>query len=102
MIVVLVYVNVTADAIDSFLQATLENARASRLEAGVVRFDIIQEQDDPTQFMLIEIYRTEEDPARHKQTAHYLTWRDTVTSMMAEPRRGVRYRILSPAEETWG
>jgi quinol monooxygenase YgiN len=102
MFIVLVYVHVKDDMVDDFLRASIENAEASRLEPGVVRFDVIQQEEDPTRFMLIEIYRTDEDPARHKETAHYLNWRETVASMMAEPRKGVRYNILSPPEETWG
>ena len=101
MIIYLVYVHVKEDSIDEFLHATIENAEASRQEPGVVRFDVIQQEDDPTRFLLIEIYRTEEDPARHKETSHYLKWRESVASWMAEPRQGVRYKIHSPAEETW-
>ena len=102
MFIWLVDIHVLEETIEVFLQATLENAQASRLEPGIVRFDVIQQTDDPTRFQLIEIYRTEEDPARHKETPHYLKWRETVAPMMAEPRRGVRYTIISPAEESWG
>lgn len=101
MFVVLVYVHVKEEAVDAFQQASIKNAEASREEPGVVRFDIIQEEEDPTRFILIEIYRDEDAPAQHKQTNHYLTWRETVESMMAEPRRGVRYRIISPEEQAW-
>ncbi len=102
MFVVLVFVHVKEEAIDAFQQASIINADASRLEPGVVRFDVIQEQEDPTRFILIEIYRDENAPAQHKQTEHYLNWRETVESMMAEPRRGVRYHIISPEEAAWG
>jgi quinol monooxygenase YgiN len=102
MIIVLVSVHVKEGFIDEFLHATIENAEASRQEPGVVRFDVIQQEDDPKHFLLVEIYRTEEDPARHKETSHYIQWRETVAPMMAEARQGVRYKILSPAEETWG
>jgi autoinducer 2-degrading protein len=102
MFIVLVYVHVKEDSIDEFLHASIENAEVSRQEPGIVRFDIIQQENNPTRFLLIEIYRTEEDPARHKETAHYLHWRETVAPMMADAREGVRYKILSPAEETWG
>ena len=91
MIIVHVSVHVKSDAIDAFRAATLENARNSVQEPGIVRFDVVQQEDDPTRFLLIEIYRTAADPARHKETAHYLTWRDAVEPMMAEPRRGVKY-----------
>ena len=102
MFVMLVYVHVDEEALEAFLEASLLNAEASRQEPGVVRFDVIQQTDDPTRFLLIEIYRDEAAPARHKETAHYLRWRETVEPMMAEPRQGVRYTILSPDEETWG
>ena len=91
MIIVHVSVHVKSDAVDAFRAATLENARNSVQEPGIVRFDVVQQEDDPTRFLLIEIYRTAADPARHKETAHYLTWRDAVEPMMAEPRRGVKY-----------
>jgi quinol monooxygenase YgiN len=102
MFIVLVYAHVKEGSIDEFLRASIENAEASRQEPGIVRFDVIQQEDDPTHFLLIEIYRTEEDPARHKETSHYLQWRETVAPMMVEARRGVRYKIHSPAEEMWG
>jgi quinol monooxygenase YgiN len=102
MFIVLVYVHVKEESIEDFKQASGENAEASRLEAGIVRFDLLQQADDPTRFILIEIYRTEEDPARHKQTAHYRKWRETVAPMMDEPRQGIRYEIISPGEEAWG
>ena len=101
MIIVHVFVHVTPDAVHAFTTATLENARNSLNEPGVVRFDVIQQQDDPTQFLLIEIYRTSADPALHKETAHYATWRDTVAGMMAEPRRNVKYHALFPAATEW-
>jgi quinol monooxygenase YgiN len=101
MLIVHVFVHVKADAVDAFTAATLENARNSVREPGVVRFDVVQQEDDPTRFLLIEIYRTPADPARHKETAHYATWRDTVESMMAEPRRSVKYRALYPEPPEW-
>jgi len=101
MIIVHVFVHVHPDAVHPFTAATLENARHSVAEPGVVRFDLVQQDDDPTQFLLIEIYRTEGDPARHKETAHYATWRDTVAPMMAEPRRSVKYHALFPESAEW-
>ena len=91
MLIVHVHVRVKADAVDTFRQATLDNARHSVQEPGVARFDVCQQQDDPTRFVLVEVYRTPEAPAAHKETAHYKTWRDTVASMMAEPRTSVKY-----------
>ena len=101
MIIVHVFVNVKPDAVDAFATATLENARNSVDEPGIVRFDLVQQDDDATRFLLIEIYRTPEDPARHKETAHYATWRDTVAPSIpyaccmsgpttARPTRSVR------------
>ena len=101
MLIVHVFVHVKPDNVDAFRAATLENARNSILEPGVVRFDVVQQEDDPTRFLLIEIYRTPADPARHKETAHYATWRDAVEPMMAEPRRSVRYLALAPEPAAW-
>ena len=101
MLIVHVFVHVKADSVDAFAAATLENARNSIREPGVVRFDVVQQEDDPTRFLLIEIYRTPQDPARHKETAHYATWRDAVEPMMAEPRRSVKYRALFPETAAW-
>ena len=101
MLIVHVFVHVKPDAAQAFTAATLENARNSVLEPGIVRFDVIQQEDDPARFVLLEIYRTPGDPARHKETAHYLTWRDTVEPMMAEPRRSVKYREVFPDPARW-
>ena len=101
MLIVHVFIHVKPDAVDAFSAATLENARNSVQEPGVVRFDVIQQEDDPTRFVLVEIYRTPQDPVRHKGTAHYLTWRDAVEPMMAEPRRSVKYQWLFPDPELW-
>lgn len=96
MIIVDVFVHVKPNAIDAFAAATLDNARNSVAEPGVVRFDVVQQDDDPTRFLLMEIYRTPADPTSHKETAHYATWRDTVAPMMAEPRQSVKYHALFP------
>jgi quinol monooxygenase YgiN len=87
--------------VEAFKQASLENARNSIQEPGVARFDVIQQMEDPTHFILVEVYRTPEDPARHKETAHYQIWRDIVAEMMAEPRTGVRYTNIFPDDEGW-
>lgn len=97
MLIVNVFVRVRPEHIDAFIEATLANAQASLLEPGVVRFDVARQDDDPTRFLLIEIYRTADDPARHKATNHYATWRDAVEPMMAEPRRSTKYHALLPA-----
>jgi autoinducer 2-degrading protein len=102
MLIVHVHVHVTPEAVEAFRQATLENARHSVQEPGVARFDLLQSVDDPTRFVLVEVYRTPEDPARHKETAHYQTWRDRVAEMMAEPRHSVKYANVFPDDAGWG
>ena len=101
MLIVQVFVHVRPDAVDAFLAATLDNARNSIQEPGVVRFDVIQQENDPTRFALIEIYRDEGAPAAHKATAHYARWRDAVEPMMAEPRRSVKYHAVAPDAARW-
>ena len=101
MLIVHVFVHVKPDDVGAFTAATLENARNSVQEPGVVRFDVIQQEDDPTRFVLVEIYRTPADPARHKETAHYLTWRTVVEPMMAEPRRSAKYAAVFPEAAGW-
>lgn len=98
MMMVYVHVHVKPDDVDQFRQATVANARHSIQEPGIARFDILQQEDDPTRFLLIEIYRTAEDPARHKETPHYKIWRETVEKMMAEPRRSTKYTQVFPDE----
>ena len=102
MFIVHVHVHVKPKSVDAFRQATLENARNSMQEPGVARFDVIQQADDPTRFVLVEAYRTEEDSAKHKETDHYPVWRDAVAEMMAEPRSSVKYANVFPDDEGWG
>ena len=83
-----VFVQIKPDCVGAFRTATLENARNSLQEPGIARFDVLQQQDDLARFVLVEVYRSPEDPARHKETAHYQEWRDVVAGMMAEPRTG--------------
>lgn len=101
MQIVLVHVHVKPDMVDAFRTATIENARNSIQESGIARFDVIQQQDDPTRFILVEVYRDAEAPAKHKETAHYARWRDTVTDMMAEARQGIKYSNVYPDEKGW-
>ena len=101
MLIVQVFVHVRPDAVDAFLAATLDNARHSVLEPGVVRFDVIQQEGDPTRFVLIEIYRDDNSPAAHKATPHYARWRDAVEPMMAEPRSSTKYRAHFPELARW-
>jgi len=96
MLIVQVQVRVKADCVEAFRQATLENARQSILEPGIARFDVLEQRDDPTRFLLVEAYRTQDAPVWHKETPHYRRWRDTVAPMMAEPRVSVKYTNLHP------
>jgi (4S)-4-hydroxy-5-phosphonooxypentane-2,3-dione isomerase len=102
MHIVLVHIQIKPEFRDAFLEATLHNARNSVQEPGVARFDVLQQKEDPTRFTLVEVYRTTEDPARHKETEHYNAWRETVTEMMATPRQGVAYENIFPDEKGWG
>jgi quinol monooxygenase YgiN len=99
MHVVHVHVHVRPDAVEAFRQATVVNASESLKEPGVARFDVIQQQDDPTRFVLVEAYRTAEAISAHKDTAHYAAWRDGVAPLMAEPRHSTKYVNLFPDDE---
>ena len=101
MLIVLVHVHVKPEHLEAFRTAALENAQNSVREPGVARFDVLQQNDDPTRFVLVEVYRTSEASAQHKETAHYMKWRDTVADMMAEPRTGIKYTNLFPDEAGW-
>lgn len=101
MLVVHVHVHVKAEHVAAFIAATRLNSEASLKEPGVARFDVVQQVDDPTRFVLTEAYRTSEAPAHHKETAHYAAWRDAVADMMQSPRTSVKYQSLSPEEPRW-
>jgi autoinducer 2-degrading protein len=101
MLIVHVHAHVKEESIAAFRKASLENAGHSVKEPGVARFDVLQRADDPARFVLVEVYRTPEAPAQHKETAHYQAWRDAVAPMMAEPRTSVKYSNLFPADEGW-
>ena len=101
MLVVHVHVHAKPECVEAFKAASLANARASVCEPGIARFDVIQQADDPTRFILIEVYRTPAAAAAHKETAHYAAWRDTVAPMMAEPRSSVKFASVFPAEDGW-
>lgn len=101
MLIVHVHVRVKPEFIEPFKQATQANARESVREPGIARFDCVQQQDDPTRFVLVEAYRTADAPAAHKATKHYETWRDTVAPMMAEPRSSVKFTNLFPDDANW-
>jgi autoinducer 2-degrading protein len=101
MFIVHVYIHVKADQIEGFKAASIENAKNSLQEPGVARFDLIQQADDPTRFMLVEVYRTPEDAPKHKETAHYNRWREVAEPMLAEPRMRIIYSNIFPDEKGW-
>jgi len=101
MLIIHVFVHVKDDCAELFKAASVENARNSVQEPEIARFDVIQQTDDPTRFVLMEVYRTADDPARHKETTHYQNWRDTVADMMAEPRSAIKYANVWPGEDGW-
>ena len=96
MLIVHVHVKVKPECIESFKQATIANAQESLREPGITRFDIIQQQDDSSRFVLVEVYRNPDAAAAHKETRHYQTWRDAVAPMMAEPRSSVKFTDVFP------
>jgi autoinducer 2-degrading protein len=101
MLIVHVHIHVKPEYVDEFIEATIENASNSLQEHGITRFDVIQRSNDPSRFILVEVYRTPEDSARHKETTHYKIWRDAVADMMAEPRTSVKYENVFPYDEGW-
>jgi autoinducer 2-degrading protein len=102
MHIVHVFIHVKEEFIEEFRQATIENASNSVQEPGIARFDVIQQQDDPTRFVLVEVYRTVEDTVKHKETAHYANWAKTVTDMLVAPRTRLLYNNIFPNDEGWG
>ncbi len=99
MYIVQVHVSVDEDAVQAFRSATIENAKNSVNEPGIARFDVIQQKDDPTRFVLIEVYRDEEAAVEHKKTEHYQKWRDIVEDMMADSRYSIKYHNIYPADD---
>jgi len=101
LIIVHVHVRVKPDAIDAFRAASIDNARESVREPGIARFDVVQSTEDPTRFVLVEVYRSADAPAAHKATAHYARWRDAVADLMAEPRTAARFVNVAPEDAGW-
>jgi autoinducer 2-degrading protein len=101
MHIIHVYAHVKPEFIEAFKKATLDNARNSVQEPGIARFDVIQQVDDPTRFVLVEVYCSSEDTVLHKQTNHYARWRDTVEGMFVLPRSRIIYTNLFPDEKGW-
>lgn len=101
MLIIQVHIHVKSEKIDAFVEATKENAQNSVLEPGIVRFDVLQQQDDPTRFMLSEVYKDSDAPFAHKNTDHYAKWRDAVVDMMVEPRYSIKYDNIFPDDNGW-
>jgi (4S)-4-hydroxy-5-phosphonooxypentane-2,3-dione isomerase len=101
MLIVHVHVRVKPESIEAFRHATIENAKHSLEESGIARFDVVQQQDDPARFVLVEVYRGEAAAAAHKETSHYKKWRDAVAPMMAEPRSSVKFTNVFPGSTGW-
>ena len=99
MLIVHVHVHVKPEFVEAFKAASAENARNSVQEPGIARFDVVQQEDDPTRFILVEIYRSQEATVAHKETRHYAVWRDAVADMMAEPRKAVRLANVWPGDD---
>lgn len=97
MLIVHVFVHVKPECVEDFKKASIENARQSRKEPGIAQFDVLQQKDESAKFVLVEVYRSQEDTVRHKETEHYANWRDTVADMMAEPRKSIKYDNVFPA-----
>lgn len=101
MLIVHVHVHVKPESVEAFKAATIENARNSVQEPGIARFDVFQQADDGTRFVIVESFRTAEAPAAHRETRHYLAWRDAVADMMAETRYSVKFSNLFPADQDY-
>jgi autoinducer 2-degrading protein len=101
MFIVHVFIQVKPDCLDAFREATIENASNTLQEPGVVRFDVIQQRDDPTQFVLVEVYQTEGDTASHKRTPHYAKWQAAVENLLSQPRSRIFYQNVFPDDRNW-
>jgi autoinducer 2-degrading protein len=101
MYIVQVYIHIKPEYIEAFKEASIDNARHSIQEPGIARFDVIQQADDPTRFILVEVYRTPEDPAKHKETAQYNQWREIAEPMMAEARTRTIFSNVFPSDPNW-
>jgi quinol monooxygenase YgiN len=101
MLIIQVHIHVKPEYLEEFKQATLVNASNSVQEPGIARFDVIQQEDDPTRFVLVEVYRDLEATVKHKETAHYLAWAEKATDWFVEPRTRARYISLFPADQGW-
>ena len=101
MVILIVNLHVKPEHLEAFQKATRENARNSAKEPGVARFDVLQQAEDPTRFVLYEVYRDNEAPARHRETAHYKAWVANVPDMLVEPRTRTFYSNVFPSDAEW-
>ena len=101
MLIILVQVHVKPEFLEEFKQATIVNATNSVKEPGIARFDVIQQEDDPTRFVLMEAYRNPEAALKHRETAHYLAWVEKAEGWLAEPRTRARYLNIFPDDQGW-
>jgi autoinducer 2-degrading protein len=101
MHIVHVHVHVKTEKVADFISATQLNARKSILEEGIARFDVVQLMQDPTRFILLEVYRSIEATSKHKETEHYHIWKESVESMLAEPRTRFEYQNIYPDDSSW-
>jgi quinol monooxygenase YgiN len=101
MFIIQVFIHVKSESVEAFKELSTENASNSVKEPGVVRFDLLQQIDDPTRFTLFEVYRNPDGHAAHRETAHYARWRDAVPEMMADARSAVKYQSIFPSDEAW-
>ncbi len=101
MHIVLVHIHVKPERVDDFMTATRMNASQSVKEAGISRFDVVQQKDDPTKFILIEVYRSVDATADHKETEHYKVWKASVEDMLVEARTRSEYVNVYPPDSQW-
>jgi (4S)-4-hydroxy-5-phosphonooxypentane-2,3-dione isomerase len=101
MLILIVNLHVKPECLEAFREATMENARHSRQEPGIARFDFLEQSDDPTRFALIEVYRDADAPPRHRETAHYNAWVQKVPDMLVEPRTRTFFSNVSPSDQDW-
>ena len=101
MLITHVMIHVKPEHVEAFKAATLDNARNSVREPGIARFDVGQSEEDPTRFVLVEAYRDPEANARHRETAHFKKWFETVTDMFVEPRTRMMYDCIFPDDSGW-
>jgi autoinducer 2-degrading protein len=102
MYIVHVFVHVKPEYVEAFKKISIENASSSVKEPGIARFDVIQQADDPTYFVLVEVYRSPDAPPKHRETSHYKAWKTAAEMMMAEPRSRIQYDNIFPADKGWG